>query len=352
MKRNWGFLVLAGLTVIATGWIIAEDKPAASAKPSSKSAAAATSPRNKDELSIQAASQELAKAFEAGDAEAVAALFTEQAEYLDEGSEPIQGRAALSKAYEGFFAKRKELKAESKSDSIRFLGADAAIEEGTFTVTVKELAPHANRFTAFYVREGGKWLVAQLKEWKEESTRTATLEDLAWLIGTWEADSPDVVARTTYSWTANKAFIRVDYTVTPKQAAAAKENKGAKEQKGDEESEPASKKAAGKEKDEAPKAALRSTSGVQVIGVDPAVGLIRTWLFDAEGGIGESNWVYAGDHWVIESVGTLPDGTETTSMNLLQGSGDSFTWRSVKRTLGGEALPDIAPVKVNRVAGK
>ena len=337
MKRHEGFVVLTGLLILATGWILAEDMPTSTATTSAK-----TTARAKDEQAIKAASQALASAFEEGDAKAVAALFTEQAEYLDEGSEPIQGRAALSKAYEGFFAKRKELQAESRSDSIRFLGADAAIEEGTFTVTVKDVAPHASRFTALYVREGGNWLIGQLKEWNDESTRRTSLEDLAWLIGSWEADSPDVVARTTYSWTANKSFIRVDYTITAKKPVPAKD----REQ--DEDSEPVSKKPVDKE--EPAKTGPLSTSGVQVIGIDPAVGLIRTWLFDAEGGIGESNWVWDGDKWVIESVGTLPDGTETKSMNFLQGSGDSFTWKSVKRTVGGEALPDIAPVKVKRVA--
>ena len=73
-------------------------------------------------------------------------------------------------------------------------------------------------------------------------------------------------ARTTYEWAQNKSFIKVHYTITPK------------------------------------KDGEQPSSGTQVIGVDPAVGQIRAWLFASDGGIGESNWVWDGDRWMIESV--------------------------------------------------
>src|SRR6185436_8296458 len=106
-------------------------------------------------------------------------------------------------------------KAESKTEKIRFLGADTAIEEGTFTVTAKDSPPDASRFSTLYVRQGGKWLIALLKEWGDETTTKASLQDLEWLIGTWESQGGELAARTTYEWTANKAFIKAQYTLTP-----------------------------------------------------------------------------------------------------------------------------------------
>jgi uncharacterized protein (TIGR02246 family) len=300
----------------AAGWANAQQPSATRTQRVTNTQEAPAADRPADENAIRAASQAFAKAFETGNAQSVAALFTDGAEYIDEeGGEPIHGRDALAKAYADFFANRPELQVESKTDAIRFLGPDTAIEEGTFTVTAKDSPPNASRFSALHVRQGDKWLIAMLKEWGDESTSQPSLEDLAWLVGTWEADGAEMTARTTYEWTPTKAFIRADYTITPK------------------------------------KDGEQPSSGVQVIGVDPAVGYIRAWLFDADGGIGESTWVWDGDRWLIESVGTLSDGSHTRAVNFVKRSGDdAFTWQSVERTLEDEPQPDIPPVTVKRVA--
>jgi uncharacterized protein (TIGR02246 family) len=297
MKSKWA-LAVAGMAAVVAGFVVAQDKPPP------------------DEAAIREASQAFARAFEKGDAPAFAALWTEQGEYRDEGAEPIRGRDALRKAYEGFFAKRSDLKVESKTDAVRFLGKDTAVEEGMITVRTKDGPPAASRYSALFVREGGQWLVALLKEWDDESAAGPGLDSLAWLVGSWESESADVQARTTYEWVESKKFLRARYTITTK------------------------------------KAGERASSGTQVIGVDPAVGLVRAWTFDAEGGIGEATWVWDDGRWVIESNGTLPDGSRTTAVNLLTRTGDdSFTWQVSRRSVNGESLPDLAPVKVKRVAG-
>lgn len=86
--------------------------------------------RSQDKESIQVASQQLAKAFAEGDANAVAALFTEDAEYQDDTGLTVQGRQALAVAYGKLFAESKGLNAKTETESIRFLGKDTAIEEG------------------------------------------------------------------------------------------------------------------------------------------------------------------------------------------------------------------------------
>src|SRR5262245_5565886 len=323
MNRKLLLVIAAALVAAAgTGWIAAQEKTKPGAKREAKAskapataATAAAPARPEDEQAIKAASQAFAKAFETGDDKAVAALLTEGAEYIDDEGAPVRGREALANAYADLFAKRKELKAEAKTDAIRFLGTDTAIEEGTFTVTAKDGPPNSSRFSTLYARQNGKWLIALLKEWQDETTNQPTLKDLEWLIGTWESASDEVTARTTYSWTASKAFIRCDYTITTK------------------------------------KDSEKPSSGTQVIGVDPAVGNIRAWLFASDGGIGESTWIWEGDRWMIESVGTLADGTSTSAVNFLARSGDdAFTWRSVQRINAGEAEPDLPAVTVKRVA--
>lgn len=302
MRRSLAIIGVFGLLAVGvTGWITADEK---------------SSGRPQDEAAIRAASQAFATAFEKGDAAAVGALFTDEAEYVEDGGDRIQGRAAIAKAYGEFFGQRKEVKAETKTDAIRFLGRDAAIEEGTFTVKAKDSPAHASRFSAFYVRQDGKWLMALLKEWGDATTDAPDLDDLKWLIGTWESDGSELTAKTTYEWAPNKKFIIAHYTVTPK------------------------------------KAGEKPNTGTQVIGVNPASGMIHAWVFDSEGGIGESSWSWDGQRWAIDSSATLSDGSTSTALNFLARDGDNaFTWRSVQRTHNGVALPDLGTVKVKRVGG-
>ena len=307
MKTRASIGLTCGLLAVLAGgaWVWAsgraEPTPAAAARPA-------------DEQAIRAASQAFAKAFEKGDAAAVAALFTEGGEYYDENGKSVRGRAALAKAYAAFFAKRAELKTESKSDAVRFLGQDAAVEEGTFTVRAKDQPAMSSRYSAMFVRQDGKWLMAMLKEWGDDTTDRASLNDIAWLIGTWESTTGDVTARTTYEWAPSKAFIIVQYAISTKGAG-------------------------------------KPMIGKQVIGVDPATGMLRSWTFDADGGIGDATWAWDEGRWAIDSTGTLADGSSTTALNFLTKTGpDSFSWKSVKRIVDGESLPDLGPVTVKRVA--
>jgi uncharacterized protein (TIGR02246 family) len=282
--------------------------------PSAAPAAAAAPPRPADEKAIRDASQGLARAFAKGDAKAMAAFWTDEGEYLDEGEEPVRGRAALEKAYANFFAKRKQLKVETKTDAVRFLGKDTAVEEGTFTVQAEGSPPNISRYSALYVRQDGRWLVALLKEWGDEKARTAKLDDVAFLIGSWKSAGPGTDAESTYEWIENKQFICNRYTITHR-------------------------------KDQS------KQSGMQMIGVDPALGLIRSWTFDSTGGLGTAIWTFENDRWVMDSHGTLPNGSQTTAVNFLTPHGhDEFTWRSVQRTHGADKLPDLGPITVRRVS--
>ena len=311
MRRRWGLLTGIGMLAAIAGWMLMQGKPLTSY---AAQEAASKSQRPDDDKAIRDAAQAFAKAFEKGDAKAVGQFFTEEGEYRDDGSQVVQGRAALEKAYEGFFAKRPDLNVEGKTDSIRFLGKDTAVETGTFTVRAKEAKPIASRYSSLYVRQDGRWLIAMLKEWGRDEPASPNLQELGWLIGTWEADTPERSVKTTYEWVANKKFIRSHYTIKNK-----KDNSEA-------------------------------STGAQVIGLDPASDRVRSWTFDSDGGIGEANWNQDGERWVIQSAGTLPDGSPTTAVNFLsRADADGFTWRSVERTLDGEKQPDIGPVKVKRV---
>ena len=274
--------------------------------------------RSQDEQAIRQVSEAFARAFAAGDATKIGAFWTPQGEYLsDDRDEPLHGRDAIAKAYAEFVAKRPRITAEAKVEKVRFLGRDTAVEEGVFTVKpVDGEGPPAttSRYSTLYVREDGAWRIALLKEWDEDPAEPTGLDALAWLVGTWDAGSDDRRVETTYEWAAGKKFLVARFKVSGKGGEA-------------------------------------ESSGVQVIGVDPAYETIRGWLFESDGGIGESSWSWDGERWEIESSATLADGSESKAVNFVRRTGpDAFTWQSVDRVEEGERQPDIGPVKVTRRA--
>ena len=275
-------------------------------KPSADDAAT----RPEDQAAVRAAMQSFVKAFGLRDAQALAAHWTTQGEYQNENGKTVRGRDALEKGFAQFFAKTPEIAAQVRADSLRFLSKDAAIAEGDVSIRRGPLEPAGNaHFSAFFVREQGRWLIARLSESSDEGDSIA---DLDWMIGEWKALSGQgAEIRTTYAWDANKKFIHVRFALKEK---------------------------------------ALSLSGTQIIGVDPASGGIRTWTFEADGGVGVADWSRDGDHWELDVAGTLADGRRLTETNILRRvNNDTITWQSINRSLDGAEVADLAPVKVTRI---
>jgi hypothetical protein len=86
----------------------------------------------------------------------------------------------------------------------------------------------------------------------------------------------------------------------------------------------------------------------QRIGWDPVAKRIRSWVFDSEGGFGESLWARDGDSWIIKATGVRPDGKIASATNVFVPAGkDAYVWRSRDRIIGDEVSPPME-VKVVR----
>ena len=261
-----------------------------------------------DRAAIQAQMEGFLKAFEGGDAEQVASYWTENGELIGGEGGTFRGRAAIAKAYRAVLAAKGKRHAEVERDSLRFPSADTAVDEGYFKVSVDGREPTTNRYSVLHVREGGKWRMAIVREWPAEK---ASLHDLEWLIGSWAAKSDDGEVHTTYEWMWDKSFIRVQFTIR---------------QKG------------------------QTLTGFQMIGRDAATGELRSWTFESEGGFGEATWSRDGKRWVLESAGRLADGRTLAATNIMVPlDHDTFTWQAAKRSIDGDEVEDLPPVKVTRV---
>jgi uncharacterized protein (TIGR02246 family) len=312
MKGRTSLLLVGGVLIVAAVGFLAERQSNADAAQGGQPGKAPGKENAADLAAIQAATQGFLKAFKTGDAKALAAHWTENGEYHADDGTTFHGRAAIEKAYLELFGKNKTpTEAEVEVTSIRFPSRDTAIEEGHFKVRAGKEPATTSRYTVLHVREGGKWLMAVVREWPSAGV---SLRDLEWLIGTWEARRGDTEVRTTYEWWGDKAFLRMTITL--------------------------------KQKD-------RTSTGFQMIGKDGATGQIRSWTFDPEGSFGEATWSRDGKKWLQDSAGVLADGKTMAATNILTPiDHDSFTFQSVQRTLDGEDVADIPPVRVTRVKSK
>jgi uncharacterized protein (TIGR02246 family) len=265
-----------------------------------------------DREAIAKAARSFIAAFESSDAKAVAAHWTDNGEYIADDGSNFRGRTAIENEYAELFGKKKTaVKVEIDVDSIRFPSRDTAIEEGHFKVRYgKELAV-VSKYTILHVRENGTWLMAVVREWPSDG---ASLRDLDWLIGTWTAKRDDTEITTRYEWWGEKSFIRMDITIKDKK---------------------------------------QTIKGFQMIGKDASTGQLRSWTFDPDGSFGEATWSRDGKKWVLDSAAVLSTGDIQTATNIFTPLDDNtFTFQSVRRTVGEADASDIGPVRVTRVKAK
>jgi uncharacterized protein (TIGR02246 family) len=307
MRRQLAYVAGIGLcAAIAVGIIYAQNKTPGPT-PDKES-------RPDDRADIRKTMNSFIETFQKGDAAAAAALMTTEAQLIPDDAPALHGRDAIQKAFVEHFAKRDKDKVKIKIaldvESLHFTSRDTAIEEGRIKVARGKLPPEEQKYSVLYVREDGKWLLSVIKEWPSDDE---SLRDLEWLIGSWTAKRGDVELQSAYEWFGNKSFIKAQFSVK------------------------------GKDK---------SFTAMQLIGIDPDSGDLRTWTFEVDGGVGQGTVDRDGKVWVFESSTTLVDGRELTSNSiLLPIDNDTFTWQPVNIAIDGESLPDMSPVKVTRVKG-
>ena len=93
----------------------------------------------------------------------VAAFWTANGEYLEEGGVELRSRDAIEKAFTELFKNQKPGKVEVEIQAIRFPSRDTAIEEGFLRqIPDGPGLPSSSLYQALHVREDGKWKIATL----------------------------------------------------------------------------------------------------------------------------------------------------------------------------------------------
>jgi uncharacterized protein (TIGR02246 family) len=266
-----------------------------------------------EESAVRAAIDSYVAAYNRGDARAVASHWSESGEWISPSGQRFQGRQAIEKEMQTLFSEEKGARIEVVDVSVRIVSPDVAIEEGTVRVIHRSEPPSESTYLAVNVKEQGHWKLNTVRETEvpESPAASSQLDELAWLVGNWVDDSPDVDDQATITWTKNKTFLTYAFKVSVPGAD--------------------------------------DLEGTQVIGWDPAAGTIRSWMFDSDGGFGEGTWSKKENTWVVKFNQVLPDGRKASATNVYNRvDGNTFTWKSIGRKIDGEFLPNIDEVKMIR----
>jgi uncharacterized protein (TIGR02246 family) len=270
-------------------------------------------PANPEVAAIQAADERLVQAFNAGKAEAVAALFHPQAEFTDEEGVTYQGRPAIQDLMTKYFAKFPGVKLTVEVNSIHVTGP-VAIEDGVRTTVSQDESVGARvLYSAVWSKVGTEWLIVSLGDSHDDSLLTPhdLLEPLAFLVGDWVNEGNDSVVRISYRWSEDQNFLLADYHVTRGGAVV-----------------------------------MHST---QRIGWDPLAGKVRSWMFDSDGGFGEGQWAQVDGSWVVKSTAVLPDGQVGSATITMTPQGkDRFVIKGTDRFAGDVRAADFEHVITRR----
>lgn len=269
-----------------------------------------------DEAALRKRAEAFVEAFNKGDAKAIAAFFTPDADLVDPEGRLIQGRKAIEETYQKFFSQEKGAKLYIRITSVRIAKADLAFEDGlTEVISAQGGPPSSARYSVVYVKQDGQWYLASVREAVAVPPNNVDrMQDLGFLIGNWVEDvDKGGSAKASYSWDGNQNFMLNTFDVAMKDIPVA--------------------------------------GGVQWIGWDASINKPRAWSFLFNGGFAEAVWTKDGDNkWKIGVSGTQRDGKKITATNIFTRIDDNhFSFRFIDIKLDGKVLPDASLVKMKRV---
>ncbi len=304
---------------------------------------AAAEPQGEATAAIRAAIRTYAEAFERGDGKALAGLWTPDGDIVDDEGRVLNGRETVGQISAATKdAPRPAVRIEQTN--LRLLTPDVAIEDGTVSVTPPgATTPLSGWFSATWVRHEGIWKLAGLRESRMASPHdTLRLADLDWMVGDWTvvedhtipAPAADALPRAQASggqpaievsvrWNATRTFLIRDMKIMGDAAADAS---------GDDAGD-----------------GLPRMHITQRIGWDPLSRQIVSWSFGSDGSHGEATWTRDDDTWVARTMAVMPDGTQTSTLNIyVYDGGDRCTWRSVPTHVGGEHAPHVTMTMIRK----
>ncbi len=254
------------------------------------------------------------RAFNRHDTAALAAHWSATAENVDLDSGVVtNGREAVREVFSSLFEDDATAAIDIDVTSIRPLRDDVAVVDGVSLLSFADDPQAASRFTAVVVKHEGRWLLESVRESAQpvpQAPAGRPLDELAWLVGSWEDVGAGVTASSQCSWGPGRGFLVRNHAIAPDAA-------------------PPAPPAAGDDRvpgllPPGPAAARQVT---EIIGWDPDRKAIRSWLFSSEGRFAECTWSRTPDGWSIHVEGRGRDEGCDCVCQLLRKGADGLTLR-------------------------
>jgi uncharacterized protein (TIGR02246 family) len=285
----------------------AQSKPVTPTKPAPKETISA------DEETLRQSVVKFVELYNAHNAKDIAALFAADARVVFRDGTEVNGRDEIAKSFQTAFDDTPKCAISIVVESIRFLTADVAVEEGfTSDFPDGETQTARSSYTVLHVKKDGKWAMQAVRIEEEESLSAyRDLQPLEFLIGDWIDEGRAENVESTFKWDDNKSFLIEEFKVVREGEVVLK--------------------------------------GSQRIGWDPQAKQIRSWIFDNAGGFAEGTWAAVDDAWVVKVKGVSADGTSNSATRIWQQAAkDRILWTSKDRIAGNEALPDLTVTMVRK----
>lgn len=258
------------------------------------------------------------KSFNQGKADEFANFFLPDGEFVDEQGAVHSGRAAIQEMMSGYFKDYPGMQLAITVESLRQLGPELLIEEGTrelFAPNV-DVAVAKVRYVAVRAKRDGQWMLATVREFTEEAVPTPgeRLAPLSFLVGSWINQGADATLKINFRWSEDGNFLIGEF-----ESISAGQSQG------------------------------KST---QRFGWDPVHQQVRSWLFDPDGAYSEGLWSPTEKGWLCKSASVLPDGTTGSAIvEVVIEDDDHFVLKGRDRVIGGGTDGDYQ-VKVVRQVEK
>jgi len=254
-------------------------------------------------------------AYNKGDSAALAALFSEDAEWIDADGAATTGRPAIAALLGNVFASSKGRTIAIALESVRRIAPDVVSLRAAATITDADGTTASGNYTAVQVKKDAQWQIFQFTEVDSDDApaTTSLLSTLDNLTGSWKTEGDGPANLSTIEWSASGKFITRTFSAAGTDGAEASE-------------------------------------GTEVIGWDAEHGHIRSWVFESDGSFSDRTWTPDGNRWLILSRTVLPDGTVgSEEITLTIADKDKLTWAAANRSIGDQTLPNLDPITIKRV---
>ncbi len=253
------------------------------------------------------------EAFNAGNAEQLAAHFSVDGEYIADDGTLFKGREDIAAEFAAFFKMFPKSQLSVAVSDIRLIGSTLAIEEGTAEVIRgMDGGVTISRYVVTHVREQDVWKIASPRDLDAQPVSNHDrLKALEWLVCDWIDESRTSTVATSVRWSDDGNYLLTRFELRID--------------------------------------GLRIMNGTQRIGWDPQKQQIRSWVFDSEGGFGTGYWTATETGWIVKSDFVLPDGGPGSVTSAYERTGkDAFRLTFRDRLAKGDSLPDQTVVVVRK----